>query len=448
MATYRSLTMAVRVDTSAMRADAARAVAVAGEMDQQLRKINENRRRYAKVLRDRGDLMPPEAKEQVKAHLAAMQERRATLEQAKEGRAALADRLARVKEVKEAEKAAAAQSHAVARTLADRRFAATHSQQQVELRTVRRHYAKLRVEHKDNAAMLARIDQTYAAERAAIERGAAGGRGGIAGLNRLAHMAKGAGALYAVYQSVRAINTATEEYIGLLEQVTSGEMRRAEAIGLSVSAALASLPLIGEMAQAMANVREIASGRAEDLARFNQQQKSMAEDVARGRERQRLSSGLGQAMSASLDTPLLREAYSVTQRQRLESSRTLMDPLSRDFMRQKHAAERAAFTKRLADEYRSPAALVLQYKTQLSKAVAEDKVLKPLEGDMLLARRVQELIPRPNTGQFSDPESRWRTIQSALIGEADTPKATLKEMRELRAIMQDLRDKGLLLRAG
>jgi hypothetical protein len=143
----------------------------------------------------------------------ALSERQQTLAQQTAGRAALAIRLEGFKaqklaagqaaaEALKAEQAAASQAAAVLagdrQALEDRLFSLTHTAREVELRDLDRHFTAMRAKYQGNAAMLAQIEQTANAERAAINQRyqqGVSGKGLIrGGAQSIGQLAKGVGA--------------------------------------------------------------------------------------------------------------------------------------------------------------------------------------------------------------------------------------------------------------
>jgi hypothetical protein len=59
---------------------------------------------------------------------------------------------------------------------------------------------------------------------------------------------------------------------------------------------------------------------------------------------------------------------------------------------------------------------------------------------------MNELQGRQPTGQWVDPSSRWRDIQSAILQPEDTQKLTLEEMRQMKDLLKELNSNGLRIR--
>lgn len=125
--------------------------------------------------------------------------------------------------------------------LEDRHYELTHSSRAVELRRLQNHYAQLRAQHANNAAMLLQIDRTYAAEQAAVMMGADGKgllatKGGkAAGRMLIGNMLSeispeiGSATNYAVMASMAGASIAASAAVGgiALVGVAAGEMFKA-----------------------------------------------------------------------------------------------------------------------------------------------------------------------------------------------------------------------------
>ncbi|NLX60496.1 MAG: hypothetical protein GXY74_15580 [Phycisphaerae bacterium] len=168
MATYKSLTIAMRLDTADVSAGANRAIAEQQRIAAETKRINSDLATYRRALRQRGDEMGAGDRAGLEQRVAAAEERKATLAESRAAQRALHERLDAAKAARAAEAAEYQKAAAERRAMADRLYAATHTQQQVELRNLRHHYAQQRLMHRDNARMLSMIDRAYAAERQQI----------------------------------------------------------------------------------------------------------------------------------------------------------------------------------------------------------------------------------------------------------------------------------------
>ncbi|MBN2584879.1 MAG: hypothetical protein JXL80_17575 [Planctomycetes bacterium] len=168
MATYKSLTIAMRLDTADVSAGADRAIAEQRRIAAESKRINSELALYRKALRQRGEEMEAGTRAGLEQRVVAAEERKATLAESRVAQRALHERLAAAKAARAAEVAEYQKAATERRAMADRLYAATHTRQQIELRNLRRYYAQQRLMHRDNARMLAMIDRTYAAERQQI----------------------------------------------------------------------------------------------------------------------------------------------------------------------------------------------------------------------------------------------------------------------------------------
>jgi hypothetical protein len=89
------------------------------------------------------------------------------------------------------EKKAALQQNQVMAQLEERRFAATHSQREIDLRNLEQNYQRQREMFLDNEEALTKIDETYTAERAKLAEESAErtSAGGIKGVGHMLHAA-------------------------------------------------------------------------------------------------------------------------------------------------------------------------------------------------------------------------------------------------------------------
>jgi len=70
------------------------------------------------------------------------------------------------------------------------------------------------------------------------------------------------------------------------------------------------------------------------------------------------------------------------------------------------------------------------------------------EGANILEHQLSQMMPKARYGQFEDSDSRWKNIQSAIVGSDDTDRLSLKAIQETRDEIARLRQEGVKIKAG